>query len=367
MKRTLILALLLIPAALFASDADRTGTFPAGERYEPPADHAPAATSRMYVRALTRDKAALELPASGDSSMLVWTIPSNGAKPLGARLKTPTGAVLRPTESGSIERGLRRFRFDGAEVGIDVPRGLHEVLHVMRSVAANYHLDVEMPGDLEGALVVVAEPESAITLESWVAPLSRQPGQPVSLYASLRDGQSPVRGARVTARLAPGSGIAGDSIVLSDAGDGVYTATVNELPSTPGVWQARFEATGETAEGVRFARTGSGEFIAERGAARLRAESVRAVRIDDFLRVTASVDVSVAGMYRFDVIVAGAPGDGGSRPALAWGEGMRRLSLGANTLSLDIPVDAAGELRLDVRLLGMDEMGVAGRAEIDVR
>lgn len=346
--------LLLLASPLFA--ADLTGTFPAGERYEAPAAHAPAAVSRMFVRTLTNGKA--DLPATGGSGMIVWTI-----GPRGARLTTPTGDVLRPNEAGSVERGLRRFRFDNSETGLDLPRGTSEVFHVMRTEAASYRVEADAE-----AVIVAAEPDSSVTLETWVSPLSRQPGEPVTLHARLRDGESAIAGARVTARLAPLRGSAGKPVDLIDRGDGIYTATLAELPSaTPGPWQARFDASGETPSGVRFARSGGGELFAERGAARLNAESVRAERVDGVLRVTATADVNVAGAYRFDVIVAGAADANGARAALAWGEGMRQLARGTNELTLDIPLATSGDLHVDVRLLGIDTIGVAGRVAIDVR
>ena len=350
MKRTLIVAMLLLPASLFAADV--TGVFEPGTPYEPPAEHAPATVSRMFVRTLTNG--AADLPAAGDSGMIIWTIGRTNA-----RLTTPTGDVLRPNDFGSIERGLRRFRFDTSEAGVDLPQGTSEVFHVMRAEAASYRLE----GDVAGALVVAAEPDSAIVLETWIAPLSRQPGEPVTLHARLRDGKSGISGARVTARLAPHGGAAGRLVELIERGDGIYTATLADLPSAkPGVWQARFEADGETATGVRFARTGSGELVAERGAARLIADSVRASRSEGVLRVTASADVAIPGAYRFDVIVAS------DSTALAWGEGVRQLSRGMNELALEIPLDAtAASLQLDVRLLGLDQIGIAGRIALEVR
>lgn len=360
MKRILLAALLLLPASLFA--ADLTGVFPAGEAYVPPADHAPAAVSRMFVRTLAKGTTAVDLPAAGDSGMIVWTIPVDAkARPLSPRLSTPTGDVLRPRELGSLERGLRRFRFDGAEVGLDLPKGTHEVLHVMKTAAASYRLDVDLPADVAGAIVVAAEPDSAIALETWISPLSRQPGQPVTLHARLRDGETAIAGATVSARLASPRGAAGASIELTDRGDGVYTATLADLPSaTPGAWQARFEANGQTAAGVRFARSGSGELMAERGSGRL--DAIRTSVTNGVLRVTASAEMSIAGRYRFDAIVAS-----GSN-AVAWGEGVRELHRGTNALSLEIPIGSdARDLKVDVRLLGLDEMGVVGRVVVDVR
>ncbi len=336
MKR--LLFTLLFTSSLFAADV--TGVFAPGERYEAPADHAPASVSRMFVRAVTAS--SMDLPATGGGGMIIWAIPAGKAR-VSARLTTPSGDVLRPRENGSTDRGLRRFHFDAAEVGIDLPTGEHEVLHVMKTVAASYRVDVDVP-----ALVVVAEPDSPIAMETWVTPLSRQPGEPVTLFAKFSGG---IESASVTARIGK------DAIELTEK-DGIYSATLN--PDVTGVQQVRFDANGETREGVRFARSGSSEFVAERGAARLG--SIRTSRVDGALRVIASTDVVIPGAYRFDVIVAS------NGTALAWGEGVRQLSIGANELVLDIPLASnAADLRLDVRLLGLDTIGVAGRATVDVQ
>jgi len=350
MKRIAILCtLLLLAASLSASDV--TGVFAPGERYEAPADHAPATVSRMFVRPVTHEASSVDLPATGKGGMIVWTIPATKNVRVSPRLTTPTGAVLRPREDGSVERGLRRFHFDAGEVGIELPAATQEVLHVMQTEAAKYRLDVDLPGNVAGALIVAAEPDSPIALETWVTPLSRQPGEPVTLFAKLT---GETGSARVTAR------VAGNTIELSEK-DGIYSATLADLNAT-GLQQVRFEAIGETAEGARFARSGSAEFVAERGAARLVRDSIRASRAGGVLRVTASADVVVPGAYRFDVIVAS------SGTALAWGEGVRQLERGENELTLEIPLDAAAaELQLDVRLLGLDTIGVAGRATVDVQ
>ena len=359
MKTLMALALLLTPAALAA---DQTGRFDAGTRYASPAAHAPASVSRMFAKTVGRETKAVDLPAAGNSGMIVWTISSGGA--VRTRLVTPTGDALAQNDRGSIERGLRRFAIDAAETTeLDLPRGAHEVLHVMRTTAASYRLELDAPQDVAAITVAAAEPDSALTMSTWAAPLSRQPGQPVTLHAELRDGETPIRGARVTARLASPRGRAHDSIDLAEIADGIYAATVSDLPErVPGAWQVRFEAEGVTAEGTRFARTGSGELVSERGLARLG--DLSAVVVDGVLRVTAAADVQVAGRYRFDVIVAHA---GESR---AWGEGVRTLERGAQTITLDLPlsdVGAAKDLLVDVRLLGLDEMGVAGQKTIEVK
>lgn len=337
MKKTLLLLLSLAPAAL---GADVTGRFDAGTRYQEPDAHAPAQVSRMFTR--TVKSSSVELPATGAGGMIIWTI---GPASVKTRLRTPMGAMLAPEDRGSVERGLRRFE-----------EGADEVLHVMRTAPATYSLDVE-----GSATIVAAEPESALTLSTWAAPLSRQPGEPVTLHAELRDGETPIAGAKVTARLATPTGRTFETLALEDRGNGVYELTVADLPARmPGSWHVRFDAEGATPNGVRFARTGAGELVAERGAARLG--TIRTDVVDDVLRVSVPTDVHVAGAYRFDVIVA----DRRSGNSLAWAEGPRSLTVGATSLEIDIPLANLGgvaveDLFLDARLLGLDAIGVAGR------
>jgi hypothetical protein len=264
--------------------------------------------------------------------MIIWTI---AEKPVATRLRTPTGAELLPSERGSTERGLRRFREND-----------DEVLHVMKTVAARYELSVDAP-----ATVVVAEPESAVTLSTWAAPLSHQPGQPVTLHAELRDGGDPIEGAKVVAR------VGREKVTLADRGNGVYEITLTDVSSNAGALHVRFDAEGATPAGTRFLRTGAGELVNERGAARLGAISTTVV--DDALRVSLDADMKIAGAYRLDVIVADRNGN-----AVAWAEGRRDLTLGNTKLEMDIPLALIGDvddLKFDVRLLGLDEIGVAGR------
>ncbi|HVE70813.1 MAG TPA: hypothetical protein VNI54_05540 [Thermoanaerobaculia bacterium] len=327
-KITLLLLLALAPFGL----ADVSGRFDAGTRYEEPAAHAPANVSRMFSKSIDA-AGSIDLPATGNSGMIIWTI---AEKPVATRLRTPTGAQLLPSDRGSIERGLRRFRERD-----------DEVLHLMQTAPARYQLDVDA-----AATVVVAEPESLVTLSTWAAPLSRQPGQPVTLHAELRDGDEPLSGAKVVAH------IGREKVTLADRGNGVYELTLSDLSiATAGALHIRFDAEGATSEGTRFARTGSAEIVNERGAARLGAISTRVV--DDALRVSLDTDVKLAGAYRLDVIVADRNGN-----AVAWAEGRRDLTIGNTKLELDIPLALIGkveDLRFDVRLLGLDEIGVAGR------
>jgi hypothetical protein len=371
MRTTPILLLTaVLAAAPLAVAGDLSGRFEPGARYEEPLAHAPANISRMFARTVARTSAStsIDLPAAGGSGMIVWTIPArrDATASVTTRLRTPNGAVLQPSDRGSVERGLRRYRIDAAETAeLDLPGGAHEVVHVLDTAAASYQLDVQMTEDVGGVMIIAAEPDSAITMSTWAAPLSRQPGQPITLHAELRDGDAAITGAKVTARLASPGGKAFASIDLVAQSDGTYSATLLDLPDQrAGVWQIRFEAEGVAASGAGFARTGSSELVAERGAARLGA--ARAEVIGDALRVRVPVNVVLAGAYRLDLQAADD-----DRNALAWAEGVRNLEVGATELEIDLPLAhvagrAIEDLFLDVRLLGLDAMGVAGRVTLDL-
>lgn len=356
MKKTLLLLLAIAPMALAA---DLTGRFDAGTKYEEPMAHAPASESRMYAKLLARGANAIELPATGDSGLIIWTIPartSNKDAKIPTRLIAPDGAVLDTNDRGSRVRGVQRFLLEAADTEeMGIGRGAHEVVHVDRAAAAPYQLEVAMPEDVEGVLVVAAEPDSKLAMSTWAAPLSRQPGVPVTLHAELRDGDVAIEGATVFARLASPNGKTFAQIALEPRGNGVYEATLAELPETvAGNWQVRFEASGAIHD-VAFARTGHGELFAERGAATL--SSLRSEIVGDVLRVSVDASMHIAGNYRFDVFIADR-----DRNAIAWGEGARLLSVGPSMLTMEIPIgDAREGLFVDARLVGLDAPGVAGR------
>src|ERR1044071_423709 len=103
MKR--VLFTLLFTSSLFAQDV--TGKFAAGERYEAPADHAPATVSRMFVRTVTHDSPSVDLPATGGGMCL-------GGRARGARGTPPRGRFVRPGKGGSTGRGAGGFPDDEA-------------------------------------------------------------------------------------------------------------------------------------------------------------------------------------------------------------------------------------------------------------
>jgi hypothetical protein len=368
--------------ALAAVKGTNVGTFSAGERVSPPGFHAPEDVSRMYVKTVLPDASGrVSLPAVGDSSLIVWTMPlapsrSGEAARVSGSLMTPAGRRFATGDEGSATLGIRRFAFDEADLGIDLPKGTHEVVHVEKAEPGLHTFDLSSTSS--GALVVVAEPDSRVVLSTWAGPLSHAPGEAVTLHAELTNGGAPLAGARVTARLAAPGAPAGESIALTDAGDGSYSVRLADLPgSASGLWTVRFEVDGRDAKGVSFARTGSAGLVNEPGAARLDTASVRATFVgrgeERMLRVTARADVRTAGDYRFDVAVSrGDAAADGSREGVAWAESTDRLERGSRSFSVDVPArlvsaGADGALHVEVRLLGLDPIGVAGRTEVEVR
>jgi hypothetical protein len=364
--KTIALASLLLALPLAGAAQDTAGAFAPGDAYVPPADHAPARVSRAYVTTvpLAAGSRPVEIASLGSSRLLVWTIAAGGAGAVPA-LRAPGGRALSAAASRSADGSIRRIPIDSSALGLDLP-GAGEAIEVRAAEGGTYV--IETAAAAKGALtIVVAEPDSALTLSAHAGPLSRT-DEPVALVATLRDGREAVVGARVVARLASPAGRGGEEIALSDDGrhgdgaadDGTYGASV-EGALAPGFWSVRFDAEGETARGA-FARTSSSGFMSEPGAAVLSKAGGTATT--DGLRVTARADVRVAGRYRYEIVAATPPDADGKQQGVAWVESPRTLALGAQALDLTIPRallgdHAADPLFLDVRLVGLDAPGVS--------
>jgi hypothetical protein len=378
------LLVLLAPLAGAGTPETRTGLFPSGEAYAPPAAEAPPRSSHALVRtvALAGGRARVSLPVHGGGPLLLWTLSrgANGRTPALTAVRTPGQRMLRAGEAASADLALQRFPADTSELGLDLP-GVPEAILVKDAEAGVHEVEIEAAG-MAAVTLVAAEPNSPVVLTTWVGPLSRQPGESLSLHAVLRDGAQPLPGARVTARLASPGNVAGASLRLYDdgrhgdgaAGDGAYAASVaGPVAAPPGFWNVRFEAAGRDSQGQGFARTGGSGFMNEPGRARLR--GVRARLIENGaneagrrLRVEAEAAMVDAGRYRLDVIVAGAADAKGRRAGLAWGESSDRYPRGRAFLAVEIPLpdNAAGPYLVDVRLLGLDSPTLAGRTTIAV-
>ena len=393
----LLAALLAGSPVLAAGNRVAVGAFPPGEVLAPLAVASPGSDSRTFVKTVVPSdgRAIVELPSTGTGTLLVWVIPSGpdglaamkagtagDGTVLETKLESPSGRSIGPESDGAAGSGIRRFRiedFGGEELGLPVG-ARQEALRVLAPEAGLHRLELSAP-DAAAITVAAVELDSPLVLTTWAAPLSRQPGVPVTIHARLADGAAAVAGALLTARLAPESGVAGDSVPLFDdglhgdgaAGDGHYAATVADLPGFPaGPVAVRVEAEGSDDLGRPFARTGSSGLVNERSGARLLPGSVQAAWEGEgesrALLVTASATVREGGEYRLDVLAGGAAAPDGSRRGLAWAERTDDLTAGPADLSVRIPASLLGDgpLQLDVRLLGLTRVGVAGRVTLDV-
>ncbi|HET8647650.1 MAG TPA: choice-of-anchor X domain-containing protein, partial [Vicinamibacteria bacterium] len=339
--------------------------------YAPPRETAPAQVSRAFVRtvALRDGRATIDLPVEGTGELLVWTIAVSDAES-GRAVPAAVRSALYGPSGAPVAGEARHFPIEEALPGLALT-GSQEALHVAAPGAGVYRLEVEGAAAGRAAVTVVAaQPASPLKLTSWTGPLSRQPGQPVTVYAALAEGGDARAGATVSARLAPPAGTAGRPFLLHDdgrhgdgaAGDGLYAARVNPA-GAPGLWTVRVEAQGTDGSGLAFARTGSSGFVSEPGGARLRGGTLAARVVEAQgerrLRVAVAADVARAGRYRLDVIVAGAAGGDGTRATLAADEKVIRLGRGGAQLTAEVPL--AGDetpALVDVRLLGLDEPGL---------
>lgn len=379
--------LALISALAFADSPQvSVGSFRPGERVTPPEDHAPARVSRAFVTTVAADgEARIGVPATGGGRLLllVHTASANKSAGVAVSLTTPAGLTLTAGESATADQAVRRFALESAEpgdLGLDLA-GAKEAFEVKAAEAGLYTVEVKTEGQA-AVTVVAAEPESALTLEAWAGPLSRRPQEPVVLHAEVREGAAGVAGARVIAQLAAPGEKTGRALRLFDDGrhddgapnDGVYAGSLADLGGPAGPWSVRFDVSGRDSRGRAFARTSSSGFMSESPATRLLARATRARLLGEGekqrLQVTTAARSENGGWFRLEVTVAGAAAADGSRAGIAWAESTMRLAAGRTPLGLEIPASllaaADGPLHLDIRLLGLDPLGLAGRTTLEV-
>ena len=322
------------------------------------------------------------IPSRGDALAAMRAGANGEARGLETVLETPSGRSIAPGADGGRGDAVRRFRIDefGAEE-LGLPVGARqESLRVLAPEPGLHRLEIASP---DGAAITVAavELESPIvltTLGEPALPPARRAGddpRPPRRRRSADRRRHPLRAARAA------GGVAGEPVTLFDdgqhadgaAGDGHYAAQAGDLAGFPaGPVAVRVEAEGFDARGSAFARTGASGLVNERPGARLVPGSVRAEWTGEgearALRVTATAAVRDGGEYRLDVLAGGAASPDGSRPGLAWAERTEDLAAGPTELTVDLPAALLGDgpLHLDVRLLGLSRLGVAGRVTLDV-
>jgi hypothetical protein len=369
MNRSAALFLLFVAATARAGEP-RWDRFPFGTRYEPIPPESSRHLSRTFVLILTGDEAKdVRIPTSGDSPLTVWALPIAPGSPEKELTLTVTDDAGRPIDPSSMN--MKKIPPGVTpELGLELTENSPQLVVWLPPSSSPYRLKLNLPPPIRGAVLLVAEPASSVTLSTWAAPLARLPGQNESLLAELKNGEAPIREATVTAYLtAPDQEIESKEIALSDNGangdavkdDGIYTADLPDLPPTPGLWSVRIEARGP---GDRFARTSSAGFVTDAATAPLSGES--AVLTNDSLNVFVTPNVKKSGKYRLDLTVA----DAKLRTSLAWAEQTFDLKEGSQSLAIAIPrkliEGAATDLIVDIRLLSYDPPSIAGRSVVPV-
>jgi hypothetical protein len=226
---------------------------------------APERVSRAYVRTvpLARDSAPIEVPSLGSARLLVWTVASGDA-PASPALRRPAGARSPRVPPARPTGTVRRIAVDTTELGLGLP-GAQEAIESPRGRGRRLR-DRAPPRPAKGALtIVVAEPDSALTLAAHAGPLPRT-DQPVALVATLRDGSEAVTGAARGSRGSrpPPAAPAPRSCSwttgrprATGARTTESTAARSRARSSPGFWSVRFDAEGEYRSRGAFARTTS--------------------------------------------------------------------------------------------------------------
>jgi hypothetical protein len=352
MKTVLVLLLLRLPTSLAAEDVARK--FEPFTPYEALPVQGHGNVTHMYVRQVPRgtgNTTSVELPVVGGTDLVIWSATK-------IQLYAPTSSdPSKWIPAGEVE-DFAIAEPNASELGLAA--GQHYVRRVVAANPGSYRLEVEMPdGTAPGVVVAVAEPGSSVTLFTTVFPLSQQPHEPITVQARLWEDRSPIRGAKVIARLASPEGETPDTKEIleeSKTQPGLYEKRLSSVQQPPGIWEVFFDAEGTTRSGHPFARSGSNAFVVEPGIAHLRNASVKVVN-DNFV-VVAQTDVMTKGTYSLDVVVVQ------KGLAIAWAQGERKLVPGSVSLPINIPVafiDERNDLRFDVRLVGLDPIGVAGQ------
>lgn len=206
--------------------------------------------------------------------------------------------------------------------------------------------------------VIVAEPESPVTLALQAQPLAVRSGELVTVTAQVAD-MEPVTQAFMSARLSTG-----ETVVLRDdgqgadkvAGDGVFTGSflAPEVEGMQGV-ELWVEARGRRSLGERFARVATAAVMVTKPASGLAEDPVLVGT--DVLEVGL---LPATGRYRVEVIYAAG------NTSFAWAQEELELSGQAAQVRVPRPEASWGADKALVRLLNLDTMGVEAEVEVSL-
>ncbi|MGQ9835214.1 MAG: choice-of-anchor X domain-containing protein [Thermoanaerobaculaceae bacterium] len=299
----------------------------------------PLHSSKFYVTTakVTNGQAEVVLPLTKPHGAFAVVL---GDRPSRARVRgkaLPVREFFEP-ELEAIDLSPEGFRFELSSLSV----GEHKLL---------------LEGLTKPAVqVVVAEPESPVTLALQAKPLAVRTGEPVTVTAQVAD-MEPVAQAFITARLSTGG-----TVMLRDdgqgvdevAGDGVFTGSflAPEVEGMQGV-ELWVEARGRRSLGERFARVATAAVMVTKPAGGLSEDPV--------LVGTDALEVGLlpaTGRYRVEVIYAAAD------TSFAWAQEELQLSGQAARVRVPRPKASWGADKALVRLLNLDTMGLEAEVEV---
>ncbi len=208
----------------------------------------------------------------------------------------------------------------------------------------------------EPVKLVVAQPQSPVSLEVMVSPLAPRSGELVTVLARVMDNGTPT-GVTISGSL-PNS----PSFVMNDkgengdavAGDGLYTATIT-APVVDGFqgMNIRFYANGNRENGDEFRRDVINSIMVTNPVSRVDSANVRVDGRSLYIPLTAA-----NGRFRVEAIF------GYNGTAFTYAREDVVLSGNESVVRLEMPELAAGANHAVIRLLNIDNLGKEDEVEV---
>lgn len=336
MRKAIFVGLLLLLAGLgFAAE----WAFVPPAAYEGPQSPGPLHQSKLYVVSapVVAGRAQVPILLTEPKGALAVVL---GDKPSGARVR---GKVLPRHEFNEPELETMDLAAEG-------------VRFELTSLAAGEQSLVLEGLAKERVDLVVAEPESPVSLALQVRPLAARSGETLTVTAQLEDAMGAPSG-QVVVHLASGG-----KLVLRDdgeapdalAGDGVFTG-VFVAPEVVGMQplELRAEAKGRRRTGEPFARVASAAVMVTKPVGGLDLQGLQA-NVDS---LTIPL-LPAQGRFRVEVLYVA------SGMTFAWAQEEVALAGGGAQVQLPRPPETWGADRAVVRLLNLDSLGVEAEVEL---
>lgn len=338
MKKLLSIAALLLVAG-WVGAADWGYLQPAP--FKGPDAPGPTHSSKFFVTTakIVKGQAEVVIPLTRPQGAFAVVL---GDRPSGARVR---GKALPVREFFEPELEMLDLSAQGSRLELGfLPPGEHKL----------FLEGLSKPG----VQVIVAEPESPVTLELQAKPLAVRTGELVTVTAQVADVE-PVAQASFSVRLSTGG-----AVILRDdgqgpdqvAGDGVFTGSflAPEVEGMQGV-ELWVEARGRRSLGERFSRVATAAVMVTKPAGGLSDNPV--IVGTDALEVGL---LPATGRFRVEVIY------GAFGTSFAWAQEEIQLNGRATRVRIPRPEATWGADKASVRLLNLDTMGVEAELEVSL-